>query len=241
MLVPLIARPSLKMRTISLRSAQDETWIKNQDTNGNTYYFNQLTNETKWMPPCGICQKEMGKRICETCGFVVYCYTCYEAHHEKMENEGKDHIWKAADIDKEELKRGEKYCIKCCVSAAKRACKVSERSERACILARDLAKWLQTATSTTKLTYYYSTQFVFVWLACFARASLKMRLASLGAGLQGRVLREVLQGRARRGVAEQGERAKRTSLDEDDHTRDESREMANRHNIMDGIIKLILN
>jgi len=33
--------------------------------------------------------------------------------------------------------------------------------------------------STTTLTLYYSTQFVFVWLARFARPSLKMRTISL--------------------------------------------------------------
>jgi len=42
----------------------------------------------------------------------------------------------------------------------------------------DPANYLQTATSTSKLTH----SFHFVWLAWLARASLKMRLASLGAG-----------------------------------------------------------
>lgn len=101
-----------------------ETWVKNQDSMGNTYYYNQLTNETKWMPPCSICQKEEGKRICETCDFAIYCLNCYERIHNEFPDEGKDHLWKAADIDKDTLKPGEKYCIKCNVTAAKRACKV---------------------------------------------------------------------------------------------------------------------
>ena len=61
--------------------------------------------------------------------------------------------------------------------------KVSERSERALrktrILAMDLAKWLQTATSTTKTL----TRPIRIWLAWFARASFKLRLASLGAAI----------------------------------------------------------
>ena len=87
---------------------QDEIWVKNQDSKGNVYYFNQLTMETKWMPPCNICNKEMGKRICATCDFCVYCVSCYENEHEKMAG-GTDHVWKAADIDKEKLKSGERY------------------------------------------------------------------------------------------------------------------------------------
>jgi len=59
--------------------------------------------------------------------------------------------------------------------------KVSERSERALmktsILAMNPAKWLQTGTSTTKLTHsIILTRFI-----RFALASLKMHLASLGA------------------------------------------------------------
>jgi hypothetical protein len=99
---------------------QDEVWVKNQDSQGNTYYYNQLTNETKWMPPCGKCNKDMGRRICQDCDFMVYCQDCYERVHDKLPVE---HIWKAADIDKEDLKPGEKYCIKCQVTAARRCCK----------------------------------------------------------------------------------------------------------------------
>jgi hypothetical protein len=102
---------------------QDETWIKNTDSNGNVYYFNQLTMETKWMPPCEVCQKEAGKRICEDCDFKTYCLNCYESKHEHMPG-GKDHRWKGADIDKDTLQPGEKYCIKCQVTAAKKCCKV---------------------------------------------------------------------------------------------------------------------
>ena len=102
---------------------QDEVWVKNQDSKGNVYYFNQLTMETKWMPPCSVCNKEMGKRICQDCEFMVYCVSCYERVHDDMEG-GKDHVWKAADIDKEGLKNGERYCVKCCVSAARKVCKV---------------------------------------------------------------------------------------------------------------------
>jgi len=65
-----------------------------------------------------------------------------------------------------------------------KAVKVSERSERSLrktrILAMDLAKWLQKATSTTKLT----NSIRLARLVRFARASLKMLLASLGAGAQ---------------------------------------------------------
>ncbi|GMH60569.1 hypothetical protein TrST_g7525 [Triparma strigata] len=102
---------------------QDEIWVKNQDSKGNVYYFNQLTMETKWMPPCNICNKEMGKRICASCDFCVYCVSCYENEHDKMPD-GKEHDWKAADIDKEKLKSGERYCVKCNVSAAKKCCKI---------------------------------------------------------------------------------------------------------------------
>jgi len=103
---------------------QDEVWVKNQDSKGNVYYFNQLTNETKWLPPCQICNKEMGKRVCLDCDFCIYCVSCYESHHEMLGEEGKQHKYKAADIDKEELQRGETYCVKCNVSAAKRVCRV---------------------------------------------------------------------------------------------------------------------
>ena len=57
--------------------------------------------------------------------------------------------------------------------------RVSERSERALmkksILAMDLAKWLQTAASTTKLTH----PILLARLVRFACASLKMRTISL--------------------------------------------------------------
>jgi len=102
---------------------QDEVWIKNTDSNGNVYYFNQLTMETKWMPPCQVCMKESGKRICEDCDFTTYCVSCYESKHEHMVG-GKDHRWKGADLDKDSLLAGEKYCIRCQVSAAKKCCKV---------------------------------------------------------------------------------------------------------------------
>lgn len=103
---------------------QDEVWVKNKDSKGNVYYFNQLTNETKWLPPCQICNKDMGKRVCLDCDFTIYCVSCYEQHHERLGDEGAAHKYKAADIDKEELQRGETYCVKCSVSAAKRVCKV---------------------------------------------------------------------------------------------------------------------
>ena len=61
--------------------------------------------------------------------------------------------------------------------------KVSERSERAfwktSILAMKCAKWLQTASSTTRLTLFHPIRLA--RSVCFARASLKMRLVSLGA------------------------------------------------------------
>ena len=77
------------------------------------------------MPPCGVCNKEMGKRICQDCDFQVYCNNCFERHHDALPgDEGKLHKWKAADIDKEELAPGGKYCEKCRVSAAVRSCKV---------------------------------------------------------------------------------------------------------------------
>ena len=71
------------------------------------------------------------------------------------------------------------------VDIVREACdyfEVSERSERALRKTRsmDLAKWLQPATSTTFSTNL--TLFLSIRVArsvCFARASLKMRLASL--------------------------------------------------------------
>ena len=87
---------------------------------GNTYYYNQLTNETKWMPPCQKCNKDMGRKICQDCDYKVYCQDCFDRVHADLPVE---HIWKAADIDKEELKPGEKYCVKCHVTAARRCCK----------------------------------------------------------------------------------------------------------------------
>jgi len=51
--------------------------------------------------------------------------------------------------------------------------KVSERSERALrktsILAMDLAKWLQTATSTTKLTLFHSIGLAYLVRSCFIK------------------------------------------------------------------------
>jgi len=103
---------------------QDEVWVKNQDSRGNVYYYNQLTNETRWLPPCQVCNKEVGKRICLNCDFCIFCVSCYERHHDALGEEGKTHQWKASDIDKERLEKGEMHCIKCSVKAAKRVCKV---------------------------------------------------------------------------------------------------------------------
>ena len=66
----------------------------------------------------------MGKRVCLDCDFTIYCVSCYEQHHERLGPSGAAHKYKAADIDKEELQRGEAYCVKCSVSAARRFCKV---------------------------------------------------------------------------------------------------------------------
>jgi len=107
--------------------------------------------------------------------------------------------------------------------------KVSERSERASRKTKIRA--------TTILTLSHSI--TFVRLARLPSAPLKMRLASLGAGCLHHLHGGEGSGRKHQncvlfdGVGllwadclEKGERAKRKSLDEDEHTRDESRKMA---------------
>ena len=90
------------------------------------------------------------------------------------------------------------------------------------------------ATSNTELTLFLSIR-----LARFNRlalASLKMHLASLGAELhRGRApprrQGHITPPRVRDGeepLVDPGERAKRASFEEDEHSRDESREIANR-------------
>ena len=114
--------------------AEEEIWVKNMDAAGNTYYFNQLSQETAWFPPCDVCKVKEGTRICYDCEDMTYfCLADFIAHHEgscEMEcdhtNCRKDHRWKAADQDKDDLKPGEKYCVNCTTLKAEKVNTVSK-------------------------------------------------------------------------------------------------------------------
>lgn len=95
-----------------------DVWIKNLDERGNVFYFNQLTQESAWFPPCSRCSAE-AKRVCFDCGHIHFCKECFEKEHV-----GLDHEWRGADVEKDKLEKGEKHCIACETKKATLVCKV---------------------------------------------------------------------------------------------------------------------
>ena len=106
---------------------ESDTWVRNLDDRGNVYYYNMKTGESKWLPPCNSCGKE-SERWCTQCG-VAYCVVDYQALHD--EHGGPDgslsdrfvpdyveHKWTACELEREQLKKGQIYCVEC----KKRAC-----------------------------------------------------------------------------------------------------------------------
>lgn len=101
-----------------------DEWVKNTDEYGNVYYFNQISGESSWLPPCSSCSEQASK-WCLDC-LLSYCNTCYTDMHtsEEAEPAFKEHRWKGADADKEDLGPGEEFCLRCKRRKAKKMCTV---------------------------------------------------------------------------------------------------------------------
>ncbi len=100
----------------------EDTWIRQKDDRNNIYYYNMLTGESSWLPPCVVCG-DQADRYCGNCQ-VAYCEKHYDdLHGEDAEDEDyKTHVWALTEYEKEELKRGEVYCLECKKKAAAVTC-----------------------------------------------------------------------------------------------------------------------
>lgn len=90
-----------------------DTWIRQKDDKANIYYYNMYTGESSWLPPCVVCG-DQAERYCGNCE-VAYCENHYEElHGDDAEDEDyKTHVWALVEYEKEELKKGEQYCLEC--------------------------------------------------------------------------------------------------------------------------------
>jgi hypothetical protein len=101
-----------------------DAWIRNINDRGQVYYFNQQTDESRWLPPCVECNGE-AERWCKNC-CLSYCVAHYTALHDQEDGDPdmKDHTWAVAELEKEQLKAGEVYCIECKKRVCSRVCTV---------------------------------------------------------------------------------------------------------------------
>ena len=83
-----------------------------KDDKANIYYYNMFTGESSWLPPCVVCG-DQAERYCGNCE-VAYCENPEELHGDDAEDEDyKTHVWALVEYEKEELKKGEQYCLEC--------------------------------------------------------------------------------------------------------------------------------
>lgn len=100
-----------------------DKWIRQLDERQNVYYYNMQTQESSWLPPCGMCGQE-SERHCEDCS-MAYCEQCFESRHtgeDQEEESDANHKWSLVEFEKQKLGPGDVYCIECKKRTAMRMC-----------------------------------------------------------------------------------------------------------------------
>jgi len=95
------------------KSKVQDIWVRQVDQKLQVYYYNMKTQEVRWLPPCTICGKS-AHRWCADCR-VAYCEKDYKKLHEAegVHPDMAEHMWSAAEVEKDILKVGQVYCIEC--------------------------------------------------------------------------------------------------------------------------------
>lgn len=98
-----------------------DKWIQQKDDRGNIYYYNMHSQESSWLPPCNTCGNQ-AERWCFDCN-LSYCERDYEKLHNAEEDEDMaKHTWALTQVERENLKPGDIYCLECKRRVAKRMC-----------------------------------------------------------------------------------------------------------------------
>ncbi|KAJ1452136.1 hypothetical protein M885DRAFT_589200 [Pelagophyceae sp. CCMP2097] len=107
-----------------------DVWVKNTDAKGNVFYFNQLTQQAQWLPPCATCYQFEARKVCLGCGEAPFCDACWDKAHvaefcdAAFDPAKEGHAWRGADLDKDVLLRGEAHCLVCEKRKATVVCRV---------------------------------------------------------------------------------------------------------------------